>query len=83
MLCFQVCRKSRGEPEARAAACHCCGCTVLQGWGRYRKPVRDSQVAEVGIARYRCTGCERMFRHYPGGIGRGTNAHGMFQLCPA
>ena len=59
------------EPEARATACRYCGCTALQGWGHYRKPVRDSQVAEVDAARYRCTGCGRTFRHYPEGVSRG------------
>ena len=71
----------KAETERRPTACRYCGCQVLQGWGRCRKPVRDSQLREVQARRYRCTGCERTFRHYPEGISQADQSTRMVQLA--
>lgn len=56
------------EPTGRPEKCRYCGSTVLQGWGNYRKPVRDSQEKVVMTHRFFCTDCGHTFRHYPSGV---------------
>lgn len=41
---------------------------MLQRWGRALKPVRDPQVRQVVVQRYRCATCGRTFRWYPAGV---------------
>lgn len=55
-------------PNDRPSQCRHCGSPVLQSWGTYRKPVRDSQEQQVVARRYHCVECGRTFRHYPSGV---------------
>jgi len=48
-------------PEVRVRAerpskCPSCGGEILQRWGRNMRQVRDTQVGEVEVYRYRCCG---------------------------
>ena len=56
------------EPGDRPRQCKYCGACTLQGWGKTRKPVRDSRMRTVRPHRYQCTECGRTFRHYPKGV---------------
>ena len=71
----------KSEPEGRPASCQYCGSSVLQGWGRERKPIRDPQLREVVVRRYKCGMCGRTFRHYPLGVGAGDQSRRLQQLA--
>lgn len=53
--------------EARPKECRYCEGTTFQCWGQVNKPVKDVQVRNVKVYRYRCCHCKRTFRHYPQG----------------
>ncbi len=55
-------------PQQRPRACVQCGGSMLQRHGRVPKPVKDHQVRQVEVHRYRCCACQRTFRHYPHGV---------------
>ena len=57
------------EIAARPRGCRHCGSTLLQGWGSVSKPLRDPQLKEVTVRRFRCCDCGCTFRHYPKGVG--------------
>lgn len=52
----------------RPRQCPVCKGAILQRWGGQMKRVRDPQVDEVLVYRYRCCRCRHTFRHYPGGV---------------
>jgi hypothetical protein len=54
---------------------------VVAGWGRVHKPVRDPQLREVDVRRYRCERCRRTFRHYPEGLGPADQSQRLMQLA--
>jgi transposase-like protein len=56
------------ETCTRPRACRHCGSMLLQGWGSVAKPLRDPQLKEVKVRRFRCCDCGRTFRHYPEGV---------------
>jgi transposase-like protein len=56
------------HPTERPTACRYCGHWRLHRHGTVPKPVRDHQVRQVSVERYKCTGCSRTFRHYPAGV---------------
>src|SRR5262245_47990323 len=58
------------KQEARPRQCRYCGGETFQRWGQVNKPVKDIQVRNVKVYRYRCCRCKRTFRHYPGGSTR-------------
>lgn len=58
--------------ENRPKECPYCASQVLQRWGSSLKSVKDTQVDQALVYRYRCTACKRTFRHYPAGV---TAAH--------
>lgn len=68
-------------PGERPATCPYCGSKVLQGWGRYRKRVRDQFLDEVMTRRYRCLKCQRTFRHYPVGVSRAEQTARLSKLA--
>lgn len=45
-----------------------CGGRHFQHWQTVRKPLRDTQLAEVLAQRSRCVRCGRTFRRYPEGV---------------
>lgn len=59
---------------------YCCGET-FQRWGGTVKKVRDPQIHEVWVYRYRCCRCGRTFRHYPQGVGRASQTERMKALA--
>lgn len=62
------------SPEGRPSACPFCHSPVLQRWGKVPKSLKDPQLAQVEVHRYRCWGCRRTFRHYPQGVTRWTQS---------
>lgn len=67
--------------ESRPSRCPHCGSGLLQRWGGTSKPVRDTQIRAVNVYRYRCTGCQRTFRHYPEGLSRADQSVRLVQLA--
>ena len=59
-----------GEKTTRPTSCPHCGGSILQRWGKHKKTLKDPQVREVEVTRYRCKQCERTFRVYPEGVNR-------------
>jgi len=71
------------HPADCPAACRYCGHAILQKWATVTKPVRDSQVNQVVVHRYRCgrDRCQRTFRHYPPGVERADQSVRLQQLA--
>jgi transposase-like protein len=69
------------ETESRPRQCPYCGSSLLQGWGKLRKPLRDPQLTEVEVRRFRCDDCGRTFRHYPEGVGAADQSQRLQQLA--
>lgn len=78
VLCLPEVKEAPGK---RAERCPHCGASVLQGWGRCRKPVRDQFLQEVAVHRYRCTECRCTFRHYPEGVTRADQTGRLSKLA--
>jgi transposase-like protein len=57
-------------PEGRPEQCPHCRGGLLQRHGLVSKPVKDLRESVVTAIRYRCTQCQRTFRHYPEGVDR-------------
>lgn len=64
----------------RPSACPHCGCPTLQRWGQVKKPVKDTQLQQVTLYRYRCIDCGRTFRHYPSGCSRADQTERLLVL---
>ena len=58
--------------ENRPTQCAYCASPILQRWGSVERAVKDPHVYQATLYRYRCTACQRTFRHYPDGL---TPAH--------
>jgi transposase-like protein len=69
------------ETNTRPRACRHCGSMLLQGWGSVVKPLRDPQLKEVKVRRYRCCDCGRTFRHYPEGVSAADQSLRLQQLA--
>lgn len=69
------------EISTRPRGCPYCGSVLLQGWGKVAKPLRDTQLNEVEVRRYRCCDCQRTFRHYPEGVGPADQSRRLQQLA--
>jgi hypothetical protein len=69
------------ETHLRPRGCPRCGSALLQGWGRVFKPVRDPQLKEVQVRRYRCCDCGGTFRHYPQGVSSADQSLRLQQLA--
>lgn len=67
-------RVETDQYEMPEACPHGCGGRYFQPHGRQglRKQVRDTQVSEVLVYRYRCVNCGRTFRVYPKGVLKGA-----------
>jgi hypothetical protein len=53
----------------------------LQRWGGRVRQIRDHQVKEVIIYRYRCTSCRHTFRHYPEGVDQAQQSQRLRKLA--
>ena len=69
------------KTDSRPRTCPYCSSSLLQGWGTVRKPVRDPQLNEVEVRRFRCCDCGRTFRHYPQGVGAADQSARLQQLA--
>jgi len=58
------------ETGTRPGKCPHCKGTIMQRWGKVKKPVRDPRMRNVSACRYHCCHCRRTFRHYPEGVDR-------------
>jgi len=54
----------------RPIHCPACKGETFQRWGGHVRQIRDPQVKEVMVYRYRCCACRHTFRHYPAGVDR-------------
>lgn len=54
--------------DGRPSHCPYCGGGIFQGHGVVTKPIKDTRLDKVIARRYRCTTCNRTFRHYPSGV---------------
>jgi transposase len=73
-------------PEVKVVAgrpkqCPVCKGEILQRWGGQVKRVRDPNVREVLVYRYRCCGCRHTFRYYPGGVDQAQQSERLRQLA--
>lgn len=71
----------KGEKEERPRKCPYCSGEIFQRWGRVKKPIRDQQVQQVGVYRYRCGRCRRTFRDYPEGVDRADQSQRLRKLA--
>jgi transposase-like protein len=71
----------KGVCENRPSKCPYCQGEILQRWGGSLKQVRDHQVKQALIYRYRCTSCRRTFRHYPEGVDRAQQSQRLRKLA--
>jgi len=69
------------KSESRPRRCPHCERETFQGWGKLRKPVRDSRYRSVQVRRYRCCSCRRTFRHYPQGVDLADQTQRMRKLA--
>jgi transposase-like protein len=73
--------KVNNETRIRPRGCPYCGSVLLQGWGKVTKALRDPQLKEVEVRRFRCCDCGRTFRHYPEGVGSADQSLRLQQLA--
>ena len=52
----------------RPNRCPACKGDTFQRWGKENKVVRDPQIRQVVVYRYRCCECKHLFRYYPEGV---------------
>jgi len=71
----------KGETESRPSECPYCQSEILQRWGGSLKRVRDHEVKQAIVYRYRCTSCRRTFRDYPDGIDRAQQSQRLRKLA--
>lgn len=71
----------KGESESRPSQCVYCKGEILQRWGGRLKRVRDHEVKQAVVYRYRCTSCRRTFRHYPQGVDRAQQSQRLRKLA--
>ena len=63
--------------ESRPTQCPHCPGETFQRWGGSVRKVKDPQIKEVIVYRYRCCRCHRTFRHYPQGISQAQQTERM------
>jgi hypothetical protein len=71
----------KSRPEDRPKRCPHCRSNDLHRHGASTKPVKDYQVKQVVVHRYRCAQCRRTFRHYPEGGGRPDQSQRLIVLA--
>jgi len=67
--------------ESRPHHCPVCKGEILQRWGGQVRKIRDHQVKEVIVYRYRCTSCRHTFRHYPEGVDQAQQSQRLRKLA--
>ena len=69
------------EEGGRPRRCPVCKGETFQRWGGQVKQVRDPQVKQVVVYRYRCCGCRHTFRHYPAGVDQAQQSQRLRKLA--
>ena len=67
--------------NGRPSRCPSCKGETFQRWGGRRKAVRDPQVKQVLVYRYRCCHCHHTFRHYPEGVDQAQQSQRLRKLA--
>jgi transposase-like protein len=67
--------------ENRPQKCPYCTGDTFQRWGGRVRKVKDPQIKEVVVYRYRCCRCKRTFRHNPKGVSRAQQSERMKKLA--
>lgn len=70
----------KGE-AGRPSRCPSCKNETFQRWGGQVKTVRDPQVKQVTVYRYRCCQCGHTFRHYPEGVDQAQQSERLRRLA--
>ena len=65
----------------RPTQCPACKGETFQRWGGQVRQIRDPQVKEVMVYRYRCCACRHTFRHYPAGVDRAQQSQRLRKLA--
>jgi transposase-like protein len=71
----------KSNEEKRPEKCPYCPGNTFQRWGGRVRKIKDPQIKEVVVYRYRCCGCKRTFRHNPKGISRARQSERMKKLA--
>ena len=71
----------KGYNGNRPACCPSCKGEILQRWGGRVRKLRDHQVKEVLVYRYRCCRCRHTFRHYPAGVDQAQQSQRLRKLA--
>ena len=67
--------------ESRPEKCPYCAGDTFQRWGGRVRRIKDPQIKEGVVYRYRCCTCGRTFRHNPPGITRAQQSERMKKLA--
>lgn len=65
----------------RPIKCKYCKGETFQRWGQVKKKIKDTKIRKVKVYRYRCTSCQRTFRHYPEGVSQAQQSERMKKLA--
>ena len=65
----------------RPQHCPYCKGETFQGWGTLTKQIKDTKVRKVKVRRYKCTSCQKTFRHYPEGVTHAQQSKRLMKLC--
>jgi len=65
----------------RPSKCPYCKRGIFQRWGMVSRQIKDTKVRTVKVARYKCTSCEKIFRHYPEGVSHAQQSERLMKLC--
>ena len=71
----------KGYAENRPQQCPSCKGEIFQRWGGEIRKIKDQQVKEVIVYRYRCVRCRHTFRHYPEGIDQAQQSQRLRKLA--
>ena len=71
----------KSKEEKRPEKCPYCSGETFQRWGSRVRKIKDPQIREVKVYRYRCCKCKRTFRHNPEGITRAQQSERMKKLA--
>ncbi len=67
--------------NGRPTRCPSCKGETFQRWGGRLKIIRDPQVKQVMVNRYRCCHCRHTFRYYPEGVDQAQQSQRLRRLA--
>jgi transposase-like protein len=71
----------KGYAGNRPTHCPSCKGEIFQRWGGRVRKIRDHQVKEALVYRYRCCRCRHTFRHYPEGVDQAQQSKRLRKLA--